>query len=454
MSLVPESENYPVSVQVSTPMQDDGHGEIRFGLLVAAAFFVLFLGWAAFARLDHAVVASGEVEVSGHRQSVQHREGGIVSALNVKEGQLVGQGDVLISLSTTDSKAQEEALASQVYGLQAQQVRLRAEQFGASRIDWPADFAGLKGADLLAAQSAMKVQQTQFETRRAALISQKDVLKQKSAELAQQINGFSRQIEATEEQNRLIDEELSGVKALAAQGFAPQTRVRSLQRNQAELRGQRGQYAANIAQANEQAGETQLQALQLDKQRADDVATQLRDVEFQLNEARPKLSAAREALAREEVRAPVSGQVVGLSVFTVGGVITPGQKLLDIVPARAELVIGLRLNPADVDDVKVGREVEIKFPSLHDRALPMLKGRLTKLSADSFVDEKNGQRYFTGEAAVPPETLGRLKLAENGQFELKPGLPAQVMIPLRKRTALEYLTQPLSEAVWRSFHEK
>lgn len=453
-AVIPGRPHYPVPASAPTEAQDDGRREIMAGWIIAGAFFILFLGWAAIARLDQAAYAQGEVTVEGHRQSVQHKEGGIISALNVKEGQKVQEGQVLIALAGADAQAQESALAAQVYGLKAEQARLRAEQFGAATITWPAEFATLKGDDLVAAQNAQKVQQTQFETRAAALVSQKRVLSQKAAELKEQVSGYQRQIEATDEQNRLIGEELKGVKELAAEGFAPQTRVRSLERNQAELSGQRGQYAAGIAQAQQQVGETQLQALQLDKQHADDVATRLRDVEFQLNDAEPKLRAAQDALSREQVRAPASGTVVGLSVFTVGGVIGPGQKLMDIVPTNAGLVIEARLNPQDADDIHTGQEVEVKFPSLHDRTLPVLKGTLTKLSADSFVDDKTGQRYFTAEATVPEATLERLKLAENGQFRLKPGLPAQVLIPLRKRTALQYLTQPLTEAVWRSFREK
>jgi HlyD family secretion protein len=445
---------YPAPLASSAEAEDDGRREIWAGCAIAAAFFVLFLGWAALARLDSAAMGQGEVSVEGHRQSVQHKEGGIISALNVKEGQKVREGEVLIEMSGADTKAQEAALAAQVYGLKAQQARLRAEQFGAAKITWPTEFATLKGDDLAAAQNAMKVQQTQFQTRAAALVAQKNVLHQKGAELQQQILGYSRQIDATDEQNRLIGEELKGIRQLAAEGFASQNRVRALERNQAELSGQRGQYAAGVAQAQEQSGETQLQALQLDKQHADDVATQLRDAEFQLNDAEPKLRAAQDALARQQVRAPASGTVVGLSVFTVGGVIAPGQKLMDVVPDNAGLVIEARLAPQDADDVRVGQEAEVKFPSLHDRSLPVLKGRVTKLSADSFADDKTGQRYFQMEATVPAATLDRLKLAENGQFQLKPGLPAQVLVPRKKRTALQYLVQPLADAIWRSFREK
>jgi HlyD family secretion protein len=452
MSIVPAQTAYPIPH--AETVRDDGRREVFIGCAIAAAFFVLFLGWAALARLDAAAYAQGEVAVAGHRQSVQHKEGGIVSAINVKEGQTVREGDVLIEMAGADAKAQERALSAQVIGLQAQQARLHAEQFGLSSIQWPATFAALKGEELEQAQAAMKVQQNQFAARTAAVASQKSVLRQKTAELTQQVKGFQRQIQASDEQNRLLTEELEGVKSLAAQGFAPQTRVRALQRNQAELGGQRGQYAASIAQAHEQSGEAELQILQVDRQHAEEVSSQLRDVEFQLNDAQPKLSAARDQLARQQVRAPASGKVVGLTAFTAGGVVAPGQKLMDIVPDHAGLVIEARLAPADADDVKVGHEVEVKLPSLHDRTLPVLKGVLTKLSADSFTDEKTGARYFTAEATVSDATLAQLKGAENGAFELKPGLPAQVLIPLRKRTALQYLTQPLTEALWRSFREK
>ncbi len=444
----------PAVLAAHQSVSDDPRREVWMGAGVAGAFFVLFLGWAAFAHLDAAAYATGQVTVAGHRQSVQHKEGGIVSVLNIKEGQKVREGDVLIELAGADAKAQQRALAAQAYGLMAQQARLRAEQFGQPKIAWPAVFASLTGDERTESLAAMKVQMTQFETRAAAMASQKNVLRQRGAELGQQMEGLRRQIQASDEERRLLDDELQGVQALAAQGFAPQTRVRSLQRSQAELGGQRGQYAASIAQAQEQVGESQLQILQLDKQRAEEIASQMRDVEFQLNDVRPKLAAAQDALARQQIRAPASGQVMGLAVFTVGGVIPPGQRLMDIVPDKAALVIEARVAPADADDIHVGREVEVKFPSLHDRTMPVLKGELSKLSADSFVDEKNGSRYFEAEVTVSAATLDRLARADEGQFMLKPGLPAQVLIPLRKRTALQYLFQPLTDSIWRSFHEK
>jgi HlyD family secretion protein len=436
------------------PTADAARHESRLGWIVAGLFFVGFLGWAAFARLDAAAYAVGQVSVAGHRQSVQHRDGGIVSAIHVKEGQEVRAGDVLIELAGAEVAAQESALAAQVLSLKAQRARLQAEEEGLSAIAWPAEFAALTGPDRDIAQRVMKVQQEQFDARAASLGAQVGVLHQRSAELGDEIDGYQRQIASADEQSKLLDDELTGTKALAAKGYAPMNRVRAIQRDMASLGGQRGQYLASAAQAREQAGETQLQILQLRKQKGEDVAAQLRDIDFQLGELSPKFDAARDQLARTQVRAPVSGQVVGLSVFTVGGVIEPGAKLMDIVPDKAPLVIEARLRPSDADDLHVGMKVEARFTGAHQRGLPILTGELTKLSADSFTDEKTGAQFFEGEATVPLSEMKKLEAAKGADYALRPGLPVQVLVPLKSRTALDYLVSPLSDTLWKSFREK
>jgi HlyD family secretion protein len=434
-------------------MEDDPRRELRIGVIIAALFFIGFLGWAAFARLDAAAYAGGQVSVAGHRQSVQHKEGGIVSALRVKEGQMVKAGDVLVELAGGEAAAQEEALASQVMGLKAQRARLQAEQTGASVITWPPEFSTLTGVERDDAERAMKVQLAQFEARNSALAAQKGVLRQKTSELAQQAEGYRRQIEAADTQQKLIADELAGTKSLADKGYAPLTRVRALERAQAELGGQRGQYAAAVAQAGEQAGETRLQILQVQRQHDEDIAGQLRDIDFQLNTLAPKLEAARDELARTQVRAPATGTVVGLSVFTVGGVIQPGQKLMDIVPVKAPLVVEAQVSPNDADDLHVGQKVEVRFTAIRERGLPILMGSLTKLSADSFTEEKTGARYFAAEVTVPLPELDKLQMVKGPNYSLRPGLPVQVLVPLRKRTALQYLFEPLGDSFWRAFRE-
>jgi HlyD family secretion protein len=439
---------------VQDPMSDDPKRESRLGWVLVLVFFVGFLGWAALARLDAAAYAVGQVSVAGHRQSVQHREGGIVSAIHVKEGQQVRAGDVLVELAGDDVAAQEAALAAQVLSLKAQRARLQAEEEGLPQIAWPAEFATLTGVDRDIAARVMQVQQNQFHARGASLAAQERVLRQRTAELSDQITGYQRQVASADEQNKLLADELAGVKDLAAKGYAPQTRVRALQRDMAALGGQRGQYLAQADQAREQEGETGLQILQLERQKGEDVASQLRDIDYQLADLSPKLDAARDQLARTRVRSPATGQVVGLSVFTVGGVVQPGAKLMDIVPAQAPLVIEAQVAPADADDLRVGQQVEVRFSGVRERGLPILIGQLTKLSADSFTDEKTGHSYFQAEATVPVGELKKLAAAKGPDFALRPGLPVQLLVPLKPRTALDYLIGPLTDSLWRSFREK
>jgi|WetSurMetagenome_2_1015567.scaffolds.fasta_scaffold11065_5 HlyD family secretion protein len=428
--------------------------EIRLGAVVVGGFFVLFLGWASLARLDAAATAQGEIAVYGHRQTVQHRDGGVVGAIYVKEGQHVNAGDVLIELAAADVKANERSLSSQVIALEAQKARLVAEQVGAAGIEWPADFATMTGPDKDDAQKAMTLQQSQFTARTAAVLAQKKVYGQRTAELDEQVQGYKSQIDAADQQQTLLGQELKGIQALADRGFAPVNKVRELQRTQAQIAGSRGQYVATIAQSQQQAGEARLQILQVDKQYKEQVASDLRDADFALNEALPKLNAAKDLLARAEIKSPATGAVMGLTTFTVGGVITPGQRLMDIVPDRAPLQIEARISPNDADDVHAGQEAEVRFAALHDRTLPIIKGQVTKVSADSFQDEKTGARYFTAEVSVPLSQVAVLERRRDANFVLKPGIPAQVLIPLHKRTALQYLMEPLSDAIWRSFRER
>jgi HlyD family secretion protein len=434
-------------------LDDSPRAEIRLGLAIAILFFVLFLGWAAFAPMDAAAYGPGRVSVSGQRQTVQHRDGGVVGAILVKEGQRVRAGQVLLSLAAAEVRAEERALSGQAIGLLAQRARLRAEQLGQSDFAVPPEYAELPEAYRAEAEEAMKIQRTQLRARASLLNTQQGVLGQQKAQVGQESLGYRRQLTAVREQERLITEELESLRTVADKGFVSKNRIRALERAKAELGGQAGRLEAAISQAAESVGETSLRVVETERARQDSVAVDLRDVELTLADILPKLNAARDRLARTEVRAPATGTVVGLSIFTVGGVISPGQKLMDIVPDRTPLVVEARFAPEDVDDLEVGQKAVIRFTGLQDRDLPTLEGQVTRVSADSFVDEKSGAAYFTGEVAVPPEDLRIIQRARGSEFALKPGMPVEVLIPMRKRTALQYLIQPLSEALWRSFRE-
>ena len=435
------------------PKVDDPRRDILVGGGVAAAFFAILLGWGSLTPLDAAVVAPGQITVEGHRQTIQHREGGIISAIHVVEAQRVKAGDLLIELAGADTLANEATLQAQVIDLEARKARLQAEQSGASIIQWPADFAALAGADLQEAQKAEAVQVAQLRAHATATTMQKRVLGQKASELGELEKGYQSQIDSAERQQSLIGQELKGMQSLAAQGYAPLNRVRELQRTEAQIGGERGQYLASVAQSRQQAREAQSQEVQVDTDDGDKIATELSDVEGALGDALPKLAEAKDQLARSQIKAPVSGSVVGLWLFPVGGVVAPGQRLMDIVPDKAPLMIEVRVSPNDAQDLREGQTAEIRFPTLHDRGLPILQGRLSSISADSLVDDKTGARFFTAEVSVPLTQLTALERQRNPNFTARPGLPVQVMIPLRKRTALQYLLEPFGDAVWGSFRQ-
>jgi HlyD family secretion protein len=434
-------------------MDDAPDAEIRRGLLIAGLFFLIFLGWAALARMDAAASAEGKVIVSGQRQTVQHRDGGVVGAIFVKEGQHVKKQQVLLRLAASDVQAQERALTSQAISLLAQQARLRAEQRGLTSVPVPPALAALPPEDRAEADDAMRLQELQLRARRSLLATQQGVLGQQRAQVGEQSQGYRRELEAIDEQERIIGEQLEAMRPVAEKGFVSKNRIRDFERTRADLIGQRGRLRAAIAGASESIGESRLKIVETERSQQEKIASELRDTDYSLGELLPKWKAARDQLARTEVRAPATGTVVGLTVFTVGGVIEPGRKLMDIVPERSSLVIEARLSPNDVDDVRVGQEATVKFTGLHDRDLPTLKGRLTRVSADVFVDDKTGQSYFGAEVSVPPEDLAIIRQKRGREFMLKPGMPVEILVPLRRRTALQYLLEPLTDSLWRSFRE-
>ena len=433
---------------------DSPNPDIRLGAIVAILFFVVFLGWAAIAPLDSAAFAPGQVTVQGQRQTVQHRDGGVVAALRVKEGQRVAANQVLIDLSGAEVRESERAMGDQLMNLLAQQARLEAEQVGATSVRWPAALLSPEDAEQrAAAEAAVRQQGQEFAQGRALLQAQSRVLGQQSVQSNDSATGYGSQMRSAAEQERLIDEELNSLREVAAKGFVSLSRVRQLERAKAEIQGQRGAYEASVAQARSSSGEGRLKQLEAERGYREKAAGELRQVVSSLTEIAPKYRAARDQRSRLEIRAPVTGTVTGLAVHTVGGVIAPGEKLMDIVPDHAALVISARFTVQDADDLTAGREAQVRFSGLHDRGLPLLHGVLTRISADSFTDEKSGLSFYTGEVRVPESEIDRIRELRGTSFQLRPGMPAEVLVPLRKRTALQYAFEPLTESFWRAFRE-
>lgn len=437
----------PVHSEAGNPRR-----EIRLGSVIAAGFFVVFLGWAAFVPLDAGVHATGAIAVAGNRQTVQHRDGGVVTAIRVREGQHVKSGDVLIELSAPELKASERALTSDYLTLLAQRARLMAERTGRSDFAPPPEFATLSPADRELATEVLQLQRSEMHARSGSTSAQQSVLGQRAQQLVQQQGGYVKQRELLLEQQRLIQEELDGLKKIAEKGFASINRVRALERAQADLKGQEAQMTAQFAQAGEGIGETRMQSLSVSRTRLEQVEADLKETQTKLSETLPKLVATREQLQHSLVRAPVTGQVVGLQVFTIGGVVAAGQKLMDIVPDGKELIIQAQLAPTDADDAYPGQVAQVRFLSVHNNQLPLIKGTVRTVSADSFADEKTGRTFFRAEIVVPEAELNRVR-SVLGQGELRPGLPVETVMKVRSRTALQYLLEPLTGALWRSGHE-
>ena len=410
-------------------LSDDAGKEIRFGLFALLTFFVGFMGWAAFAPLDAAVVARGVVIVAGNRQAVQHRDGGVISRITVQDGQRVEQGEILIELSAPEVAARKEALLSQVLDLQMQRAQLIAAQNGERAIEAPVEWASLPPEDRAVAALALERHQRELVARQAALRTQRA-----GGAVDARIAGYQEELVAIGRQRALLEEELTGVRSLADRGMMPLTRVRALERAQAELDGRRAELRASIAAALE------------------DRAEEIRDVEARLAQLLPQLAGARAELERTLMRAPVAGVIVGLQANTVGGVIQSGQAVMEIVPEGQDLIVEARVRPEDADNLRPDQESEVRITAFSGRNMPLLRGKVQRVSADRFIDERTGQAYFLTQVAVPRAELERLT-ARDANAEVRPGLPAEVVIPTRKRTALQYFLEPLNQSIWSSFRE-
>ena len=431
-----------------SPTRDSLLPELRIGGTIAGVFFLGFLGWASFIPLDAAATAEGVVAVAGNRQAVQHRDGGIVTKLNVQEGQMVKQGDLLLQISASELVAQERGLAGEAISLQAQRARLLAERAGAERLVRPPELKNLSDEDKALADDAMASQQLLFDTRRSSRLNERNVLEQRIRQHDEQISGIAHQQVSNELQKQLLAEELQGLQKLVPSGYVSLNRVRAMEREVANLDGRDGSLRSDAARLTEAVGEARLGIISIDRRTQEEVATELRDVQVRLDEVMPRLNATRQQITRATVRAPATGQVVALKVFTEGGVVIAGDTLMEIVPTDRRLVIEAKAAPTDADDLAIGMVTQIRFPALQEKDLPIIEGQISKVSADSFEDPRSGAHYFEIEVMVPPESLEKLKefRADGG---IRAGLPAQVIVPMRKRTALGYLLEPLSSTFWK-----
>lgn len=439
----------PLTVQTDDKTDDAGRFT-RLGWIAAAAVFGGLILWSVLAPINSAVIAPGQLSVETNRKTIQHLEGGVIRKIHVKEGQEVKAGDLLIDLDDTVTRANVDLLTAQLAEGIARLARLLAERDGLENIpdESIAYEMAPKDLDYL---SNLEGQSRLLEARVATKKTQIALLEERIVQQTKRIEGFATQVKSLREQARLVGEELEGVKKLNAEGFAPMTRVRELERTREAIAGQQGQLVASSAESQSVIAEARLEIERLKQQSREDAIKESQDLEVQISGITERRTAALDALRRSEIRAPEDGVVMGLAVHTIGGVVTPGTPVMDLIPRGDELLVAARISPRDVDKVKPGQEAVIRFSAFNARLTPEAIGSVRQVSADNFVDKATGAAYFLVFIDLPPKA--DLDKILKGQV-LQPGMPTESFIRTGARPAISYLLKPLTDAFSRSLREE
>ena len=419
---------------------------LLLGVSGIGIFFGGFGAWADLTPLSSAASGPGQIRAESHRKTVQHLEGGIVREILVKEGDLISEGQVLARLDDTQSSAKLGLLKGQNDALRALEARLIAERDGLPAVVYPLEL-GLRRSNPRVAET-IAGQETIFASRRKSLRGQVEVLEQRISQLEAEIGSYQAQMTSAENQLRFVDEELETVRELFQRGLEKKPRLLVLEKQFAQLEGVKGQQVGLMARAQQAIGETKLQIAGLGNNEAKEVTAELREVQAKLAEFDDKLRAAVDVQERTEILAPQAGRVVKLRHFTLGGVLKPGEPLLDVVPQLDKLVIDARVSPVDIDMVHPGLDAEVKLSAFKQRSLPIILGKVQSVSADALSDDRTGHTFYLAQIELEPAELRRLK-----GIQLYSGMTAEVLILTGKRTPLRYLLDPLSDSFRKAFRE-
>jgi len=417
------------------------------GWLIVAIFFGGIGSWAMTAPLHGAVVGNAVIKIEGNRKSVQHLDGGIVKEMRIKEGDKVNFGDVLIVLDETQARAEYDVLSQQYLVLRATEVRLLTELDRGSTLVMPGDLK-VRSEDTYV-KSVWNGQVSQFESRLAAIEGQRNVIREKINQLGSQIVGAEAQVKAFTNQISSVHAEAKDIAPLVERGLIARPRILQLERSAFGLEGQIADANANIAKARQAIAEQQQQIAQLDNDRMTDITKELRDTQAKMLEVIPKALSAKAILSRMEIRAPYAGRVVALAVFSVGGVVQRGEKILDIVPDQDSLTIEAQIAVEDISDIKPNMRAEVHLTAYKQRIVPIIHGDVIQISADRLVDPKTNNPYYTAYVRVDEGELAAMP-----NIKLYPGMPATVMIPTIQRTAFDYIVGPLVMSFNHAFRQR
>ncbi len=436
--------------------QGDGAGEksqdsysayLRQGFIALFVLVVCLGGWAAIFKIKGAVIASGVVMVEGKPKTLQHLDGGIVGEILVHNGDVVKKGQVVIRLDPTAMDANRTIVEKRLFEAQARVDRLRAEWDDAKVIPWSKILVDARARADVA--EIMTGQQKLFEARKKSMSGQVAQLRQRIEQSREQIQGLNDLIGSKRAQLALIGEELDGLRTLLVKGYVPKTRVLALEREEARIGGDISTHRSDISRTHSAIGETEIQILQIKKDEIAEILTELRQVESERSDLNEQLTTASDQFERIDITSPVAGIVHDMSVTTLGGVITPGQPIMQIIPVNDRLIIEARIQPIDIDQVYIGQPARINLSAFSQRTTPQLDGFVINTSADSLIDQVTGAPYYSVRIEIPPAEREKL-----GDLTLIPGMPAESFIQTDERTVLNYLLKPFTEQLGRSFREE
>ncbi|MGY3494960.1 HlyD family type I secretion periplasmic adaptor subunit [Bradyrhizobium sp. USDA 4502] len=420
---------------------------LRGAVAVIITFGVGVCGLAAKTQIAGAVIASGTLVVDSNVKKVQHPTGGVIGELRVRDGVRVRAGDVVMRLDETVVRANLAIVTKSIDELLARRAREEAERDGMKTIEFPPELLSRANDDDLA--RILAGEQRLFQIRRESVEGQKAQLRERIAQSSEEIRGYATQEEAKARQSEWIDQELVGVRDLWKSHLVQFTRVTTLERSKAALDGERGALISSIAQTKGKISEIELQILQLDQNTRTEVGKDLADIRAKLSELGERRVTAEDQLKRIDVRAPQDGVVHQLSVFTVGGVVGPGDVLMMIVPEGDALAVEAKLSPQDIDQVRVGQAAVLRFAAFNARTTPEINGKVGVVSADLLQDQRTGAYYYTVRITLPADEVGKL-----GSKKLVPGMPVDAYIQTSERSMLSYLLKPVVDRGFNAFREQ
>ncbi|MBC7285122.1 HlyD family type I secretion periplasmic adaptor subunit [Hoeflea sp.] len=427
------------------PLRTDLTRTGRLGLLAGITLLALVFGWAWFTPISGAVIASGSAVVRGKPKIVQSLDGGIVEEIRVSDGDLVRGGDVLLRLDPTLLRINLEMYRNRLAETRAEISRLRAEQMNARELGFDYDTTYLDGLPLRQINAG---QAEIFEARRDVMKGRNDQLREKVAQFYNQISGVEGLIKARRDQLTFIERELADVSALHADGLAREGQVLELQRSRARLLGELSEHQSELARIRNSIRDTELEILQSEREFKEQVVTDLREAVMKSEELVLQIVTAQKQLDRIEILAPVDGIVHEMQVFNAGGVVPPGETILQVIPVSKGVDFEIRVDPNAIDQVVRGQRAKVVFTAFNTRTAPEISGTVSGISPDSVTDPATRRSFYRVTLAIPPEQLKRLD-----GHEILPGMPIEAYLQTGERTVLSYLTRPLSDQLRRAFRE-